>query len=80
MDGLCGCLHMIVTRKINISKIAETHSKLHHCRPLRESEALLIKTLRMTAKKTEKDKLCFSIIYKDNCNIKVREILWFTYQ
>lgn len=80
MVGLCGCLQMIVTRKINMSKIAETHSKLHHFRLLRESEALLTKTLRMIAKKTERGKLCSSIICKDNDTIKVREVLWLTYQ
>lgn len=49
---------MIITRRINISKITETNSKLHHCRPLSESEVLLIKMLRIMAKETEEEKVC----------------------
>lgn len=54
---LCGCLQMIRTLRTRISTITDMQSKLHHSRACRASTAPDMRRLKMTAKKTEENKV-----------------------
>lgn len=57
---LCGCRQMIAILRTSISIITETQSKVFHSKACKESTDPATTRLRVTAKKTEENRVSFN--------------------